>query len=103
MPAATRAQPWQMSNRSDSAGGSEGGTELADSPEVSSGCAGADLLGSGAHIIGNDAVELLGELVLGMSSELDAQTFLHSIHSHPTSSEAVMEAVADALGVSVHI
>ncbi len=57
----------------------------------------------GAHIIGQDAVELLGELVLGMSSELDAQTFLESIHSHPTSSEAVMEAVADALGVSVHI
>ena len=57
----------------------------------------------GAHIIGNGAVELLGELVLGMSAELDAQTFLHSIHSHPTSSEAVMEAVADALGVSVHI
>ena len=57
----------------------------------------------GAHIIGQDAVELLGEVVLGMSAELDAQTFLGSIHSHPTSSEAVMEAVADALGVSVHI
>ena len=53
MPAATRAQPWQRSNRSDSAGGSEGGTELAESLEVSSGRVGADLLGSGAHIIGN--------------------------------------------------
>ena len=53
MPAASRAQPWQRSNRSDSAGGSEGGTELAESPEVSSGRAGADLVGSGAHIIGN--------------------------------------------------
>mgnify|MGYP002634654742 CR=1 FL=1 len=57
----------------------------------------------GAHIIGQDAVELLGELVLTMSAELDAQTFLGAIHSHPTSSEAVMEAVADALGVSVHL
>lgn len=57
----------------------------------------------GAHIIGHDAVELLAELVMMKSAEVDAQTFLHAVHSHPTSSEAVMEAVADALGVSVHI
>lgn len=57
----------------------------------------------GAHIIGQDATELLAELVLARSAELDAQTFLHAVHSHPTSSEAVMEAVANALGVSVHI
>ena len=57
----------------------------------------------GAHIVGNGAVELLAELVLMKSGELDAETFLHSIHAHPTSSEAVMEAIADALGVSVHI
>ena len=57
----------------------------------------------GAHIIGDNATELLAEIVLAKSGELDAETFLHSVHSHPTSSEAVMEAVADALGVSVHI
>jgi hypothetical protein len=33
----------------------------------------------------------------------DAETFLQSVHSHPTASETVMEAVAAALGVSVHI
>ena len=57
----------------------------------------------GAHIVGYDATELLAELVLARAGELDAETFLSSVHSHPTSSEAVMEAVADALGVSVHI
>lgn len=57
----------------------------------------------GCHIIGQDATELLSEVVMAMSGELDAQTFLHAVHSHPTSSEAVMEAVADALGVCVHI
>ena len=57
----------------------------------------------GCHIIGQDATELLSEVVMAMSGELDAQTFLHAVHSHPTSSEAVMEAVAVALGVSVHI
>jgi len=57
----------------------------------------------GCHIIGQDATELLSEVVMAMSGELDAQSFLHAVHSHPTSSEAVMEAVAVALGVSVHM
>ena len=57
----------------------------------------------GAHAIGDGVTELLAELVLAMSAEVDAQTFLHAVHSHPTSSEAVMEAVAVALGVSVHL
>ena len=57
----------------------------------------------GAHAVGQDVTELLGELVLAAQGELDAQTFLQSVHSHPTASETVMEAVAEALGVSVHI
>ena len=57
----------------------------------------------GAHAVGQDATELLGELVLAAQGELDAETFLQSVHSHPTASETVMEAVAEALGVSVHI
>ncbi len=57
----------------------------------------------GAHAIGDGVTELLAELVLAMSAEVDAETFLHAVHSHPTSAEAVMEAVANALGVSVHI
>jgi len=56
----------------------------------------------GAHIIGHDATELLSELVLAMSAELDGTSFLEAIHSHPISGEAVMEAVAEALGVGVH-
>lgn len=57
----------------------------------------------GAHIFGHDATELLASVVMAKSGELDAETFVHTIHSHPTSGEAVMEAVAEALGVSVHI
>ena len=37
----------------ENAGGSEAGTELAPEAAISSGRAGADLVGSGAHIIGN--------------------------------------------------
>ncbi len=57
----------------------------------------------GAHIIGDGATELLQEIVLARAGELDAETFLRAVHSHPTASEAVMEAVAAALGASVHI
>lgn len=57
----------------------------------------------GAHIIGQDATELLPELVLARAGELDAETFTHAVHNHPTSSEAVLEAVAEALGVGVHL
>ncbi len=57
----------------------------------------------GAHIVGADAVELLAELVLFRSAELDAETFLDAVHGHPTAGETVMEAVAAALGVCVHM
>jgi dihydrolipoamide dehydrogenase len=57
----------------------------------------------GAHLVGHDAVELLAELVLFKSAELDAETFLDAVHGHPTAGETVMEAVAAALGVCVHM
>ena len=56
----------------------------------------------GAHIIGHDATELLSEVVLAMATELDGTSFLEAIHSHPISGEAVMEAMAEAIGVGVH-
>ena len=57
----------------------------------------------GAHIYGYDATELLAEVVMAKSGEVDAETFVHTIHNHPTSGEAVMEAFAMALGVGVHL
>jgi dihydrolipoamide dehydrogenase len=56
----------------------------------------------GAHILGQDATELLSELVLAMATEIDGSSFLQAIHAHPISGEAVMEAVAEAIGVGVH-
>ncbi len=57
----------------------------------------------GAHILGQDATELLPELVMARTGEVDAETFTHAVHNHPTSSEAVLEAVQQALGVGVHL
>jgi dihydrolipoamide dehydrogenase len=56
----------------------------------------------GAHIVGYDATELLGELSLALKLESTAKEIMETIHAHPTLSEAVMEAAADALGVCVH-
>ncbi len=56
----------------------------------------------GAHIVGYDATELLAELGLAMRLECTAAEIMHTMHAHPTLSEAVMEAAADALGVCVH-
>ncbi len=56
----------------------------------------------GAHLVGVDATELLAELGLAMRLECTAREIMHTIHAHPTLSEAVMEAAADALGECVH-
>ncbi len=56
----------------------------------------------GAHIVGVDATEMLAELGLALKLECTAREIMHTIHAHPTLSEAVMEAAADALGQCVH-
>jgi dihydrolipoamide dehydrogenase len=56
----------------------------------------------GAHLVGVDATEQLAELGLAMKLESTAREIMETIHAHPTLSEAVMEAAADALGVCVH-
>ena len=56
----------------------------------------------GAHIVGVDATEMLGELCLAMRLECTAREISETVHAHPTLAEAVMEAAADALGHCVH-
>lgn len=57
----------------------------------------------GAHIAGNDATEMIIELTLAMNLEVTPVELYKTIHPHPTLSEAVMEAAADAEGHAVHI
>ncbi len=57
----------------------------------------------GAHIIGPGAPELISEIVLAREHNLTARQIASTIHAHPTFSEAVMEAAADANGESIHI
>lgn len=57
----------------------------------------------GAHIVGASATEMIAELALAMQAGVTAEQLHHTIHPHPTLSEAVMEAAAQALGECVHL
>ena len=57
----------------------------------------------GAHILGNEAPELIAEYVLAMNLEASVNEVHHSIHAHPTLSEALMEAAAATTGEAIHI
>lgn len=57
----------------------------------------------GAHIIGPDATELIAEFTLAKTMEATHQSILKTVHAHPTLSETVMEAVAEAYDEAIHI
>jgi dihydrolipoamide dehydrogenase len=57
----------------------------------------------GCHIIGANATDLISEISLARDLETTYSEILKSIHPHPTLSEAIMEATADALGEAIHI
>lgn len=56
----------------------------------------------GAQILGPQATELISELTLAVSLGLRADVLADMVHPHPTLSEAVMEACADAIGRAIH-
>jgi len=58
---------------------------------------------AGAHIVGHDATELLGELILAKAAGCTRSLISHTMHAHPTFSEAVMEAALDAGGEAIHV
>jgi dihydrolipoamide dehydrogenase len=57
----------------------------------------------GVHIIGSEATELIAEYVLAIELEATVEDVHHSIHAHPTLSEALMEAAAATTGEAIHI
>jgi dihydrolipoamide dehydrogenase len=57
----------------------------------------------GCHMIGANVTELIAEAVVARKLETTGHEILKAIHPHPTMSEAVMEAVADAYGEVIHM
>ncbi len=57
----------------------------------------------GCHMVGCNVTEMIAEAVVARKLETTGQEVLKAIHPHPTMSEAVMEAVADAYDEVIHI
>lgn len=57
----------------------------------------------GVHIMGAEAGELIAEAALAMKMEATVQELAHTIHTHPTMAESVMEAAEDYYGLGIHI
>ncbi|MBI5593742.1 MAG: dihydrolipoyl dehydrogenase [Deltaproteobacteria bacterium] len=57
----------------------------------------------GAHIIGPHAADLVSAIALAMQSNLPARRIMETIHTHPTLSEAVLEAAQAIYKQAIHI
>ncbi len=57
----------------------------------------------GVHIVGAEATEIIHEFAVGRTLEATLEEIIHTIHAHPTLSEAALEATLAALGQAIHI
>jgi dihydrolipoamide dehydrogenase len=57
----------------------------------------------GVHIVGAEATEMIHEFAVGRTVEATLEEIIHTIHAHPTLSEAALEATLAALGQAIHI
>jgi len=57
----------------------------------------------GCHMIGYNVTEMIAEAVVARKLETTGHEILKAVHPHPTMSEAVMEAVADAYDEVIHM
>ncbi|WP_330630501.1 dihydrolipoyl dehydrogenase [Halocatena halophila] len=56
----------------------------------------------GGQIVGPEASEMIAEVALAVEMGATLEDLTSTIHTHPTLSEAVMEAAANALGEAIH-
>ncbi|MBN1302375.1 MAG: dihydrolipoyl dehydrogenase [Melioribacteraceae bacterium] len=87
--------PFSASGKSTALGEREGFVKLIFDAEY------GELLG--AHIIGSEATEMIAEVGLAKSMEATFESIVKTVHAHPTLSEAIMEAAANAYGEAIHI
>lgn len=76
-------------------GGTEGFVKILFDPKYH------ELLG--VHIVGAKATEMIAEFTLGKVLESTVDEIAHTIHPHPTVSEAAMEAAHAAIGQAIHM
>ena len=57
----------------------------------------------GVHIVGPSAAEMINEASGLMAMEITVDEVIKTIYAHPTYSEALFEACADALDEAIHL
>ncbi|MCX5805407.1 MAG: NAD(P)/FAD-dependent oxidoreductase [Proteobacteria bacterium] len=57
----------------------------------------------GGHVIGEHAADLVAEIALAMKNNIPVQGIVHTIHTHPSLSEAVLETAQAACGRAIHM
>ncbi|MDB5117340.1 MAG: lpd [Mucilaginibacter sp.] len=57
----------------------------------------------GAHMLGHNVTEMIAEVVTARKLETTGHDIIKSVHPHPTMSEALMEAAAEAYGECIHL
>ncbi|RMG25528.1 MAG: dihydrolipoyl dehydrogenase [Bacteroidetes bacterium] len=57
----------------------------------------------GAHMLGKGVTDMIAEVVVARKLETTGHEIIKAVHPHPTLSEAVMEAAADAYGEVIHL
>jgi dihydrolipoamide dehydrogenase len=87
--------PFSASGKASSAGAKDGFVKMIYDAKY------GELLG--AHFIGANVTEMIAEIVVARKLETTGHEILKSIHPHPTMSEAIMEATADAYGEVIHL
>ncbi|MCH2022919.1 MAG: dihydrolipoyl dehydrogenase [Saprospiraceae bacterium] len=57
----------------------------------------------GCHMVGSNVTEMIAEVVVARKLETTGTEIIKSVHPHPTMSEAIMEAAADAYDEVIHL
>lgn len=87
--------PFTASGKASAAGANEGFVKLIFDAQDNT------LLG--AHLVGTNVTEMIAELVLARKKGVTGHDLITTVHPHPTMSEAVMEAAAQAYGEAIHL
>lgn len=87
--------PFSASGKASAAGAKEGFVKVIFDAKY------GELLG--AHMVGANVTEMIAEIVVARKLETTGMEIIKSVHPHPTMSEAVMEATAQAYGECIHL
>jgi dihydrolipoamide dehydrogenase len=87
--------PFSASGKASAAGAKDGFVKLIFDAKY------GELLG--AHMLGANVTELIAEIVAIRKLETTGMDLIKTVHPHPTMSEAIMEAAAQAYGEVIHL